>query len=192
MILRELPLTELRPASYNPRRTLVPGDPGYERLARSLTEFSLVQPIVWNEQTGCIVSGHQRVAILKHRGAETAPVVVVSLPLEREKALNVALNNREVGGDWDNDKLVTLLTELEALPDFDETLTGFDERTLHDLLFQPVEQPFQAPDETEPDAITVTLRINPDDWDEVHDRLDTLLAEWDIGIQTAMGGWGRR
>ena len=110
MQLRTLSITDLKPAPYNPRIELRPGMPGYERLARSLDQFELVQPIVWNEQTGHVVGGHQRLTVLRDRGVTEGPVVVVSLSLEREQALNVALNNANVGGDWDPAKLVDLLS----------------------------------------------------------------------------------
>ncbi len=40
----------------------------------------------------------------------------------RERALNVALNNSQVGGDWDLDKLRDLVGGLTALPEFDVRL----------------------------------------------------------------------
>ncbi|HTN00897.1 MAG TPA: ParB N-terminal domain-containing protein, partial [Planctomycetaceae bacterium] len=97
MLLRPLLIADLKPAPYNPRRPLKPGSPGWKRLERSIREFDLVQPIVWNETTGHVVGGHQRLEILKHQGHTTIDAVVVKLPLEREKALNVALNNSQVG-----------------------------------------------------------------------------------------------
>ena len=64
MTLRTLPVSALKPAPYNPRKPLAAGSPGYRRLARSLAEFDLVQPVVWNERTGHVVAGHQRLQIL--------------------------------------------------------------------------------------------------------------------------------
>jgi ParB-like chromosome segregation protein Spo0J len=101
MELRTLPIDGLKPALYNPRVTLEPGSPGYRRLERSLAEFTLVQPIVWNEQTGHIVSGHQRLKILQDKGPTEIEVAVVDLPSDREKALNITLNNSQVGSNWE-------------------------------------------------------------------------------------------
>jgi len=56
--LQRLPIAQLKPAPYNPRIDLKPGTPEYQRLERSLIEFDLVEPIVWNELTGHVVSGH--------------------------------------------------------------------------------------------------------------------------------------
>ncbi len=46
---------------------------------------------------GQLVGGHQRLKVLIAHGATYAHVSVVDLPIEREKALNVALN--KISGD---------------------------------------------------------------------------------------------
>lgn len=185
--VRNMPIDELRPAPYNPRILLKPGTPEYCRLERSLDEFSLVQPIVWNEQTGYIVSGHQRVAILKNRGETEIPVLVVSLTSEREKALNVTLNNRHVGSDWDQDRLAELMTELVELPDFDATLTGFDEQDLNDFLFVP-DPDFEPEEEQQQTEVLVTLEISPDQWDVLRPELDDLISRWQVPVHVQLPG----
>lgn len=174
------PIQELKPAAYNPRVALKPGMPEYERLKRSLSEFELVQPLVWNERTGHLVGGHQRLAILLETGVTEVPVVVVSLSLEREQALNVALNNEQVAGRWDTVKLQDLLRDLIELPDFDATLTGFSERDLNALLMAPVENfmPEETPESD--DHIVVTLHVDPDDWDAFQEELDDLLGQFEL------------
>lgn len=178
MQLKKMPVGELNPAPYNPRLQLKPGDVAWKKLERSLREFELVQPIVWNEQTGHVVSGHQRLAVLKHQGHTEIDCVVVRLPLEKEKALNVALNNSSVGSDWDTEKLIDLVVELQALPDFDATLTGFDERQLQDLVLVPDPDPFEEPSQTDGDdhLYHATLEIPADAWDAVEEQLNLLLA----------------
>lgn len=187
MEIRRIPMEQLRPAPYNPRVRLTPGDAGYERLARSLEEFDLVQPPVWNSRTGHIVGGHQRIEILRRRGAAEVDCVVVDLPLEREQALNVALNNPRVGGEWEPGKLVDLLEELQTLPDFDVTLTGFDVQELRDLVLSPVDTFEEAVLEKSPDdgesRVTVVLEIPTDCWARVQSRLDALAAdEPEVGV----------
>ncbi|HET6426491.1 MAG TPA: ParB N-terminal domain-containing protein [Planctomycetaceae bacterium] len=177
MQIETLPLTDLKPAPYNPRVSLKPGMPAYERLARSLAEFDLVQPIVWNRTTGHIVGGHQRLEILKSRGVTSVECVVVELSPEREKALNIALNNENLAGDWDTEKLQDLLAELQSLPDFDVTLTGFSESDLRELLMAPVEASVEEPDEIEP-LVRVILEIDPEDWDDIHPQIDELLRQY--------------
>jgi ParB-like chromosome segregation protein Spo0J len=63
--MQTMPIDRLKPAKYNPRKDLKPGDPAYEKIKRSLHDFGYVDPIVWNEVTGNIVGGHQR-----YQGAE--------------------------------------------------------------------------------------------------------------------------
>lgn len=176
MLLRSLPIADLKPAPYNPRRPLKPGSPGWKRLERSLREFDLVQPIVWNEVTGHVVGGHQRLEILKHQGHTTIDAVVVKLPLEREQALNVALNNSQIGSDWDAHRLVEVLEELSAIPDFDVTLTGFDDKALHDLLLEPVKD--LPADDAESNTVRVTLEIPRDHWERARPEIDDLAQRF--------------
>src|SRR5262249_54272090 len=134
--IRLLPLSALRPAPYNPRQRLRPGEPAYKKLARSLREFGLVEPLVWNETTGHVVGGHARLEILRSLGAGDVPVSVVRLSPEREKALNVVLNNREAQGRFDTDRLAVLLTEMQELPELE--LTGFELDDLAALHLEPL------------------------------------------------------
>lgn len=178
MHFEQLPIELLKPAPYNPRIDLKPGMPAYERLKRSLAEFELVQPIVWNRTTGHIVGGHQRWRILADRGDSVVDCIVVELPLAREQALNVSLNNSRVGGDWDREKLVDLLEGLQSLPDFDATLTGFDPADLKQLSFEP-SLPGDATPATddEPELVRIVLEVPAHEWPRVRTAFDAWLAE---------------
>lgn len=88
-----------------------------------------MDPVIWNERTGHIVGGHQRLEVMKEMGTTEVEVSVVDLPEDKEKALNVALN--KISGEWDQDKLVELLHELGDMVE----LTGFDAEEL-DKLFK--------------------------------------------------------
>ncbi len=132
MDVRRIPISKIKPAPYNPRKELKPGDYEYEALKRSMHEFGTVEPLVWNKRTGHLVGGHQRLSVLKADGAAHADVSVVDLPREKEKALNIALN--KIQGDWDQDKLAELLSELTKIPDFDIAVTGFEQDETRDLI----------------------------------------------------------
>ena len=131
MLVKTLPINELKPADYNPRKNLKPGDPEYDKLKRSLAEFGYVEPVIYNHTTGRIVGGHQRVKVLADLGHDTVDCVVVELDETREKALNVALN--KISGEWDQDKLALLIADLDA-SDFDAELTGFDDDEIAQLI----------------------------------------------------------
>lgn len=132
MIIEKKSAAELLPAEYNPRKDLKPGDAEYEKLKRSLQQFGYVEPVIWNKQTGNIVGGHQRLKVLMELGETEVDCVVVDVDTETEKAMNVALN--KISGDWDNDKLAFLISDLTAA-EFDVSLTGFDPAEI-DALFK--------------------------------------------------------
>ena len=124
-------IEELNAAPYNPRKDLTPNDEEYEKLRRSLQEFGYVEPIIWNERTGNVVGGHQRLKVLRQLGETELDCVIVNLSLEHEKALNVALN--KISGNWDMEKLTEVLLDLQST-DIDVTLTGFDSEELEKIL----------------------------------------------------------
>ena len=121
---------DLLPADYNPRKDLKPGDPEYEKLKRSIEQFGYVEPVIWNEKTGRVVGGHQRLKVLTDMGITEVDVVVVDMDTEKEKALNIALN--KISGEWDTEKLALVMADLQGT-DFDVSLTGFDPEELEDL-----------------------------------------------------------
>ena len=121
--LRTLPIDQLKPAAYNPRKTLRPGSPAYRKLKASIAEFGLVEPLVWNELTGHVVGGHARLKVLRELSFTEVPVSVVRLDNNREKALNIVLNNQEAQGRYDPTKLAAVLEELEGLPELEMSVS---------------------------------------------------------------------
>jgi DNA modification methylase len=131
MIIRKMEISSINPAAYNPRKDLQPGDPEYEKLKRSIQEFDIVEPLIWNERTGNLVGGHQRLKVLQDLGYTEVEVSVVDMDSAKEKALNIALN--KISGEWDFPLLKDLLLELDGEIDLD--ITGFDVSEI-DALFQ--------------------------------------------------------
>ena len=132
MIIEKKNTADLLPADYNPRKDLKPGDAEYEKLKRSIEQFGYVEPVIWNQTTGRVVGGHQRLKVLMDMGMTEVDCVVVSMDEEKEKALNIALN--KISGDWDKDKLALLIADLQGA-DFDVSLTGFEPAEI-DALFK--------------------------------------------------------
>lgn len=130
MKIEKIKIEKLNPAEYNPRKDLKHGDPEYEKLKNSILTFGYVEPVLWNKRTGNIIGGHQRYKVLVELGEKEIDCVVVDMDSENEKALNIALN--KVSGDWDKDKLMLLIEDLQGV-DFDISLTGFDPAELDDL-----------------------------------------------------------
>jgi DNA modification methylase len=97
----EVPINELVPADYNPRKH---DEVATEQLKQSILRFGLVDPIIVNSapnRKGTIVGGHFRWEVAKKLGYQTIPVVYVDIPdLEREKELNLRLNKNTGEFDW--------------------------------------------------------------------------------------------
>lgn len=124
-------LEDIKPAEYNPRVRLTEVDHEYKALKASIDEFGLVVPLIVNERTGTLVSGHQRLNVMLAEGVEETEVVIVDMEPEREKALCIALN--KISGQWDYGALADILEELRDSP-ADILATGFSDDEIADLL----------------------------------------------------------
>ncbi len=122
-------IDDLRASPRNPRK--ISGE-ALAGLKTSLASYGDISGIVWNERTGELVAGHQRVRALKAlygeklriEGTELAApdggrwtIRVVDWDRETAAAAMVAANNPEITGDFD-EQLQELLREIEeADPD---------------------------------------------------------------------------
>ena len=116
-----LPIGQLKPAAYNPRKQLKPGDKEYEKIKHSIQEFSYVEPIIVNYDM-IVIGGHQCLTVLKELGYEEVQCVVVHIE-DEHKVLNIALN--KITGVWNEQLLVDLIVDLQSV-DFNVDLTGFE------------------------------------------------------------------
>ena len=118
-----LPLGQLRPAAYNPRKALKPSDKEYQKIKNSIQEFGYVEPIIVNHDM-TVIGGHQRLTVLKDLGYTEAQCVVLHIEDEAKvKALNIALN--KISGEWNEQLLADLLVDLQDAQ-FNLDLTGFE------------------------------------------------------------------
>lgn len=120
-----MPRVLLVGAKYNPRTI---GDAAKKQLKKNLDTdhngVGLLQPVTWNEVTGNVVGGHQRLAILDAlEGSDNylLDVAVVRLTPKQEVEQNIALNSEKLTGDWDMELLATML----KTPDLDLSATGY-------------------------------------------------------------------
>jgi hypothetical protein len=98
MIIEKKKISDLIPAPYNPRQSTAKQE---KHLKESLEKFGLVEPIIFNKQTGYIVGGHFRVRELKKLGINEIECVIVDLNEADEKELNIRLNANTGSWDWD-------------------------------------------------------------------------------------------
>lgn len=137
-------ITDIKPAPYNPRLI---NDENFHKLKQSLDRFGLVDPIVINlKNENTIIGGHQRYKVLLDNTEPTDLYLLrlgdigwvfdnLDLKVEdenMEKLLNVSLNQQNLMGEWDNEKLEELFTEL-SLEDVDLTLTGFNDFEIEEI-----------------------------------------------------------
>jgi len=123
--------SQMKNAPYNPRKI---SKKERENLYNVLDAHKLVQDIVWNERTGNVVSGHQRLTWIdlqaRSRGLKDFAVDVdgVDKDEKEEMELNLAMNNDAAMGKFDLDMLGPMLEEI------DYSLAGFDDKSLDSLL----------------------------------------------------------
>lgn len=128
MKIEKVNINNLVSPDYNPREIM---ERDMERLKNSIQEFGYVDPIIVNDVNNHIVGGNQRFLAMKELGYDEVEVVYVhEEDLNREKALNIALN--KISGDWDNQKLISIFEDFE-LQGFDVDLTGFSDLEITSL-----------------------------------------------------------
>ena len=161
MEIVKVDINELISPEYNPRQIT---DDELEKLKNSIKEFGYIAPIIVNKHNNHIVGGNQRYEALKSLGYTDVDVVFVDeQDLNREKALNIALN--KISGEWDLVKLADIIDDFE-LNDFDISLTGFDELELED---------FGIEDQTEHEQVEIV----EDDY-ELEDDIEVTVELGDI------------
>jgi len=120
MEIVKVKINDLISPDYNPRTIT---DEELSKLKDSLEEFGYISPIIVNQHNNHIVGGNQRYECLKALGYDEIDVIYINEPdLQREKALNIRLNN--LSGEWDTGKLETIFNEFESTG-FNSDMTGF-------------------------------------------------------------------
>lgn len=116
---REVHRSEITLAAYNPRKIT---EEARKQLKANLKRVGLMGGIVWNENTGNLVSGHQKIGImdeLNNYNPKTNEndyklrVEVVHLSEKEEKEQNLFMNNRAVQGEFDDDMLIRMIGDIE-------------------------------------------------------------------------------
>ncbi len=131
--ITQVPISELLPADYNPRKW---DESAIKQLTDSLGRFGLVDPIIVNSapsRKNVVIGGHFRLKVAKDLGYKKIPTVYLNIPdLEKEKELNLRLNKNVGEWDWN------LLAE-------------FGEKTLSDIGFssEDLDEIFNIEDEPE-------------------------------------------
>jgi ParB-like chromosome segregation protein Spo0J len=140
VIMRKI--TDIQPYASNPRRN----DQAVEAVARSIAAFGFRQPIVVDE-TGTIIVGETRFKAAVRRGLKKVPVhVATGLTPAQIKAYRIADNKTAELADWDQDRLVRELADLQQVA-FDIDMLGFSAQELQSLLDIELTQGLADPDQ---------------------------------------------
>ena len=106
MKIKDIELSKLKPATYNPRQIT---KKQVKHLKESIEKFGIIDPLIINSDY-TIIGGHQRFAILNEASKRVdwedppkVPCVILDLSKEDERELNIRLNKS--GGEWDMDIL---------------------------------------------------------------------------------------
>jgi hypothetical protein len=94
--------------------------------------------------------------VLKHLGEKETDVVVIDIPLEEEKLLNIALN--QIKGEWDREKLSELLSKVHPA---EAHLSGFSPQEIMLLVSQANERT----DDLLSDYDNDRIENDNDDWE---------------------------
>ena len=126
-----IPRSKVNFADYNPR--VIP-DEALKTLKRGIKRFGLIGGIIVNKRTGMtVVSGHQRLTVMDdlHKYDPKTKendyqirVDVIDVDDKAEKEINILMNNPNAQGQWDLDKLASLI------PDIDYKVAGLTEADL--------------------------------------------------------------
>ena len=121
MKIEQIPIKELKPATYNPRKW---DEKIISDMTESIKHFGLCDPLIVNgapTRKNILIGGHLRLKVATLLGFTEVPVVYLDIPeIEREQELNLRLNKNL--GNWD-----------------EELLKAFDTGMLMDVGFTPDE-----------------------------------------------------
>jgi hypothetical protein len=163
--------SQIRNAPYNPR---IIDDAERKRLKRNLKKVGLLTTLVWNQRTGNLVSGHQRIALLDDlEGGKdySITMAVVDLDEKTEREQNIFMNSTSAQGRFDFDKLNLML------PDIDYSNAGLSEYDLHIIGYEDAASMAETAALHEVNADMDDLYSDEDETDDYEDRKAAVKAE---------------
>lgn len=178
MELRNIPIANLIFAEYNPRAI---EEKNFEKLKESIRQFGIADPVIVNMHPGrenIIIGGHMRTLAAKQLGITEVPCFILNLNEKKEKALNVALNNKEMQGAFDKERLSELVVSLQA--DEEVKLLGFDDEQIGAIVGETENNPNVNHDEEKKKKLEIQLGqfklVCPEHYDS--QELDVIVSSW--------------
>lgn len=143
----EVKRSEIILAAYNPRKITAEAR---KKLKANIKRIGIIGGLIWNKTTGNLLAGHQRISILdelnRYDSSEKTDYLIrldiVELDAKTEIEQNIFLNSRSVQGEYDNEMLGSLLS------DIDYDLAGLDEMDLNMIAAESPAFDFGSNEET--------------------------------------------
>lgn len=159
MEIKNIPITSLNPAEYNPR---ILTDEQKDNIKKSISTFGFVNPLVVNNnpsRNNILIGGHQRLKVAHEMGYTEVPVVYLNLTEKQERELNIRLNRNT--GEWDLESLAEHFTKNEL------DNWGFDNEELA-VLFKNTSKSIPKGNDDEPfDGGEIDLELDYDPADKM-------------------------
>lgn len=129
MQVQQMSIHEIVPYENNARFN----DEAVDYVKNSIKEFGFQQPIVVDKEN-VIIAGHTRYKAAREIGMKTVPTIVADdLTEEQVKAYRLADNKTGEIAEWDFDKLLVELQDLELNSELDMSDFGFDLNTQEEI-----------------------------------------------------------
>ena len=129
METKKIKISEVKPSEYNPRKI---SEKDYNNLKKSVKTFGILRPLIINQTTGNLISGHQLLKVLTEEKIEETEAIFLKITEEQEKALNLAMN--KISGEFEEDKLIELLQQIDEKNQDLLGQTGFNTEEINYLL----------------------------------------------------------
>lgn len=131
MKITMMKLEELVPYDKNPRKH----DDSIDELAEGIKEYGFTQPILAEEETNRIATGHRRWKAAEKAGLKEVPVIHKKFKSEAQFKAYVMFDNKtHEKSKWDTDLLSSLMSEIDEEDHELLKRTGFEEREIEALL----------------------------------------------------------
>lgn len=122
------------------------GKKNVDAIRSSLKQFGQVEPLVVQKSSGKVIGGNGRLSVMRDEGWDFCDVVYVDVDNMSATALGIALNRSGELGEWDEEVLPRLLSDLRG-QEFDVEALGWEDHEVQEMAMEPKapEPPGQFP-----------------------------------------------
>jgi len=171
-MIEQVSISKIKPYPNNPRVN----DKAVDPVLASIKRFKFRGAIQVDENY-VIINGHTRYKAAQKLGMKTVPVEVISdLTDDEIRAYRLADNKTGEFADWDMDKLLVELSELDNMDEFGFDINEEESKffTIDDFVFDGVEKP-----------AWMVIRVNLEDYDDMVDEINPIIEKYNARMETS-------